>query len=426
MKDSLYDYLKLIGLDSCSAQLNENINRDQPPAPHDGNNPPDPPELFPPRPPPPPQDSGSVPEVTTIKIKSHNINKHKPEAYVHADLHEGWDIVFYQELSAAPLLPFGWNSDQSSPKVLSSLLLSGAEGACIVISSRLAPFVTALPSPSPGAICASVLHLPGQPPILLVSLYAQPPRRPELEKSLNALFQKYPLWIVGGDFNAQVSSLDTNGKTVNKWKWLSSLVEEKKDAVDSFRMKNNDTLAYTRYRNPLLPCDTRIDLLLLSQPLIATPALHVLEAHIIQHDVSSDHHPISASIELPFTPAHPLPQPHTLFRRLNQSEELEFMKSIQQLEQWAYEVTRVQVSPHRLVQFINSVVPQLARAFHQITRPCNPHRETPIEREFKERLSQLPKGHAQRTRALRRLQELSESWRARQSKREKKNCIMPW
>ena len=420
MKDSLYDYLKLIGLDSCSAQLNENINRDQPPAPHDGNNPPDPPELFPPRPPPPPQDSGSVPEVATIKIKSHNINKHKPEAYVHADLHEGWDIVFYQELSAAPLLPFGWNSDQSSPKVLSSLLLSGAEGACIVISARLAPFVTALPSPSPGAICASVLHLPGQPPILLVSLYAQPPRRPELEKSLNALFQKYPLWIVGGDFNAQVSSLDTNGKTANKWKWLSSLVEEKKDAVDSFRMKNNDTLAYTRYRNPLLPCDTRIDLLLLSQPLIATPALHVLEAHIIQHDVSSDHHPISASIELPFTPAHPLPQPHTLFRRLNQLEELEFLKSIQQLEQWAYEVTRVQVSPHRLVQFINSVVPQLARAFHQITRPCNPHRETPIEREFKERLSQLPKGHAQRTRALRRLQERSESWRARQSKREKK------
>ena len=172
--------------------------------------------------------------------------------------------------------------------------------------------------------------------------------------------------------------------------------------------------------------DTRIDLLLLSQPLIATPALHVLEAHIIQHDVSSDHHPISASIELPFTPAHPLPQPHTLFRRLNQSEELEFLKSIQQLEQWAYEVTRVQVSPHRLVQFINSVVPQLARAFHQITRPCNPHRETPIEREFKEWLPQLPKGHAQRTRALRRLQELSESWRARQSKREKKNCIMPW
>ena len=231
---------------------------------------------------------------------------------------------------------------------------------------------------------------------------------------------------MGGDFNAQVSSWDTNGKTVNKWKWLSSLVEEKKDAVDSFRIKNNDTLAYTRYRNPLLPCDTRVDLLLLSQPLIATPALQVLEAHIIQHDVSSDHHPISASIELPFTPAHPLPQPHTLFRRLNQSEELEFLKSIQQLEQWAYEVTRVQVSPHRLVQFIYSVVFQLARAFHQITRPCNPHRETPIEREFKERLSQLPKGHAQRTRTLRRLQELSESWRARQSKREKKNCIMPW
>ena len=58
-----------------------------------------------------------------------------------------------------------------------------------------------------------------------VSVYAQPQQRPELGTYLNTLFRKYSLWIMGGDFNAQVSSLDTKGRTVNKWKWLSSLVE---------------------------------------------------------------------------------------------------------------------------------------------------------------------------------------------------------
>ena len=251
-------------------------------------------------------------------------------------------------------------------------------------------------------------------------LDAQPPHRTELERAMNRLFQQFPLWIAGGDFNAQLSSLDTNGKTTNRWNWLTALVDDKKEAIDTFRTLHQDTIAYTRYTNQLLPCDTRIDLILLSQPPISTPSLSLTGASIIQHDVTSDHHPISATVSLPFTPAHPTPLPRTLFRRLTQPEEVEFHKTIQPLHQWAWQMTQHEVSPDLLVQYTNTLVPQIATAFHQITRPQWAHRETSIEREFKSVLNRMPKAQAAQTQALKRLQSISEKWRDKQRKQEKK------
>ena len=71
------------------------------------------------------------------------------------------------------------------------------------------------------------------------------------------------MYLVGGDFNAQLSSLDTNGVTDNRWRWLGSLID-KTEAVDTFRAKHPGARAYTRYRSAFLNCDTRIDFILCS------------------------------------------------------------------------------------------------------------------------------------------------------------------
>ena len=188
---------------------------------------------LPPSPPPQPFHRTADPRprpahIHSLTMRSHNINKKAPEAFIHSDLHKAWDISFYQELTRSPQLPFGWSPAAIQPKIFSSILPSADEGARIVLSQRVAPYAFPIQSPCPGALCLAELHLPGLPRILLTSIYAQPPRRRELETALNKLFDKYPHWVMGGDFNAQLSHLDTNGSTVNRSHWLTSLVQEKK------------------------------------------------------------------------------------------------------------------------------------------------------------------------------------------------------
>ena len=199
----------------------------------------------------------------------------------------------------------------------------------------------------------------------------------------------------------------------------AALVEEKKDAADTFRDLHTDTVAFTRNKNQLLPCDTRINLILLSQPLTALPSLRLTETSIIQQETSFDNPPVSASLALPFTPAHPLPQPHTRFRRLTQPEEVEFLKAISALTRWAAEIDNAEVTPALFTPLVDTVVPQLAGALHNITRPQIQHKETKIERQFKRLLTNLPRGHNARSQSLARLQSLNEAWRKKQRKREK-------
>ena len=251
--------------------------------------------------------AGSTALSSTLKIKSHNLNKHKPESFLHTDLHEPWDMLFYQETTSETLLPFGWHAQNMFPKIYSSLGEGGAEDACIAVTDALSPFVTLYKSLCPGALCTAIMHLSGFEPTLLISVYTQPPRRTEFERALNSLFQQFRLWISGGDLNAQLPSLDTYGKTTNRWNRLTALVDERREAIDTVCILHQLTITYTRYKNQLLRCDTRIDFIFLSQPLISTPSLSLTGASVIQHDVTSDHHPISATVSLPLTPSHPIP-----------------------------------------------------------------------------------------------------------------------
>ena len=356
-----------------------------------------------------------------LRMRSHNLNKQPPEQFIHADLHKGWDILFYQEITHAPLLPFGWSPLPIQPKMFSSVLPTRAEGSCLVIASRLAPYVFEIPSPCPEALCTAALHLPGQPPVLLVSVYAQSPRRPEIERELNKLFGKYPLWILGGDFNAQLTPLDTNGSTVNRWNWLSSLIEDKREGVDSFRSKHQNTLQFTRYRSTLLPCDTHIDLFLLSSRLLMLPFLTLDSADICVQDTTSDHHPTHCALQLPCTPQYlPPPPQHTLFRRLTQAEIREFTSKLSPLEEWAKNIPMDQVSLDECVQWMNTVTQQVANAYDRITRPSAQHRETRMEREFKQALASVPSTTEGRKKTLRKLQDLNERWTKKRTEKEKK------
>ena len=226
-----------------------------------------------------------------------------------ADLHDGWEIMFYQELTHPPDPPFSWDTSKANPKMFHSVLPGGAEGSCILASERVAPYAFAVDSPCQGALCTVLLLLSGMEQFLLMSVYAQPRRCHELEKVLNELFDKYPPFIIRGDFNAQISGLDTTGTTIHRWRWLNMLID-KKTAVDTFRAKNSAVLQYTRYQSALLPCDRRIDLFLASTALLSTPHLKLLDAVNDSHDCTSDHHPISITLKTPCTPAYR--SPHAL------------------------------------------------------------------------------------------------------------------
>ena len=179
-----------------------------------------------------------------------------------------------------------------------------------MLCSKLAPYAFSVQTPCLGALCLAELHLPGLPRILLISFYAQPPRRRELETALNKLFLRYTHWIMGGDFNPQLSHLDPNGTTVNRWTWLTSLVQEKKAPVDTYCTVHQDGTAYTRYSNSLLSCYTRIDLILRSSSVASLPSISLTDANITTSHKPSDHHPIFCSSRLPCNPQYrPPPTP---------------------------------------------------------------------------------------------------------------------
>ena len=111
--------------------------------------------------------------------------------------------------------------------------------------------------------------------------------------------------MIGGDFNAQLSHLNTNSSGVNRWNFLTSLVQEKKEAADTFRTVHRERLAFTRYKRFLLPCDTRIDLLLFSLSVVSLPSASLVEADIESADTSSAHNPIFCTFRLPCTAQYP-------------------------------------------------------------------------------------------------------------------------
>ena len=231
---------------------------------------------------------------------------------------------------------------------------------------------------------------------------------------------------MGGDFNAQLSSLDTNGVTDNRWRWLSSLID-KTGAVGTFRAKHPEARAYTRYRSVFLNCDTRIDFILCSTELLSTPSLRLLQASIHDHDRTSDHLPISCVIRPPNTPSYPPPPTrHAHFRRLTQEEQIDFLSHIEPLERWAATLDLSQVPDAQFCSYLDSLVEQIAVAFHRTTNPIKPHKETSLEREYKSVLSSLSDNTASRKRALIKLQDLNQKWTKKLRPGKRSRFITLW
>ena len=69
---------------------------------------------------------------------------------------------------------------------------------------------------------------------------------------------------------------------------------------------------------------------------------------------------------------------------------------------------------------MNTVTQQVATAYHGITRPSVQHRETRMEREFKQALAGVPSNTEGRKKALRKLQGLNRRWTKKRTEKEKK------
>ena len=247
-----------------------------------------PPRQFKDRRPPPPSSHGPL----LLKTGSHNLNKQSPEQFILADLDAGYDVVCYQEINRCPDLQLACAQQKPPPKVFTSIAMAGAEGVTMVISPRFSPYAFSLHSPCQGALCLTELHLQGHPAIPLGCVYAQPPRRSEPEKALDKLFEKYPYYVLGGDFNAQLSLPGSIGVTRNNWSWLTALVHDRHRAVDTSGAKHRKVSAFTRYKSPLLACCTRIDLILVSTPLASMDSFKLKTADMCSQDKSSDHNSI--------------------------------------------------------------------------------------------------------------------------------------
>ena len=120
---------------------------------------------------------------------------------------------------------------------------------------------------------------------------------------------------------------------MNRWAWLTSLVQEKEAAVATYRTVHKDRTAYSRYSTALLSCASRIDLILLSCSVASLPSISLTDTNITFSDKASDHHPIFCSFRLPCNPQYPPPPTAaTRFRRLKTEEQKKFLGSIQTLE----------------------------------------------------------------------------------------------
>ena len=72
--------------------------------------------------------------------------------------------------------------------------------------------------------------------------------------------------------------------------------------------------------------------------------------------------------------------------------------------------------------FLSTLTPSAAKCltYHSITRPGHSHSDTQIQKQFKSILLNLPSGGEPRKTALRKLQAMSDSWRAKISEKKKR------
>ena len=147
------------------------------------------------------------------------------------------------------------------------------------------------------------------------------------------------------------------------------------------------------------------------------PACGIIDSH----HCTSDHYPISITLQAPCPPAYPPPHPgHTLFRRLTHDEQQKFCEQITPLEKWADDIDQTQVSDQQLCEFMDVIAEQVSIIFHGSTKLQRPHTATGMEKDFTRALHNLPQDTRRRREALHRLQQFHEKWKKRMDKKEKK------
>ena len=204
--------------------------------------------------------------------------------------------------------------------VLSNVSPHHEHGSSLVFSPLLSQFVTPCGNPDKdGLVTAALLTLSGAQPLLVASIYAPAGRtwRHEVETAIRPLLQKYPNFLLGGDFNRLVNpALDGRGlQNDNHWPWIRHSATATPPLLgDTFRLANPTAQEYTRYPFGLRTSSSRIDYIFMSPESLAKFPL--LNATIHTNDRATDHHPTPCTLSVPPTPFHPSTVTKRVFRKL--------------------------------------------------------------------------------------------------------------
>ena len=251
-------------------------------------------------------------------------------------LSQGVGVKLLQELNKLPTVPPHSLFGRPSIKYFYNIPKNqSANRMAIVFSPALAPYAEryALRNPE-GWLCAATLTLPSLPPILSVSVYDPPDKCPAIEALLSSILRSHPHFFLGGNFNAvSCPHLELSLTDDLPRHWLRQATTSSPPSLgDTLCIVNPTSLAFTRYKTSHSRSQKRIDLLLASPTLLTHAPLP--DCFIDRDNTSTDHHPVSAILDLP-SPALPPRPVQTVFRRLNENEKDDLEARIQPWTSWA-------------------------------------------------------------------------------------------
>ena len=167
-----------------------------------------------------------APSLTMLRVISINFRKSKDykESIILKYLQEGYDIILCQELNSPPKVPRAFASGMNGVRIYHNTT-GRACGAAVVVGPSLSRYSQPLPvfKDAPGLLAACTVTPLGLCTLAITSVHC--PRhgptdpalyRDTLEALLPRLAAKYPLHLLGGDFNALLDpSMDSEGVTTD-------------------------------------------------------------------------------------------------------------------------------------------------------------------------------------------------------------------
>ena len=230
-----------------------------------------------------------------------------------------------------------------------------------------------------GLIFGAVLTLPEAPPLGIFSVYSPPvpteapaPFRDINKGHLAYLFNKYPRHI-----NCVLDpALDQHGLSdPHRWPWPSGEVTYAPGRlVDTFRSHHPSAQEYTRYKCARWNSESRLDYIFFSPTTVAK--FPILDASILTDGEYSDHHPVSGTFQCPAPIL--LAKPPAVFtatpfvyQKLNEEEKSTYTSRLLHLATWCHKAKDLvdTVDAHQLIPAVDSLLSQMATAFHKITSP---------------------------------------------------------